>query len=79
VIISGFATNWCCNLTAYEAVCRDFRVILLSDGTAAMDLPDMGWGPVAHEKLHEVFLTNFAVGGGQVSTIDEILSELKSK
>ena len=34
VIISGIATNVCCDTTAREANARDFRVLFLSDGTA---------------------------------------------
>ena len=38
VIISGIATNICCETTAREAAQRDFRVIFLSDGTATKEM-----------------------------------------
>jgi nicotinamidase-related amidase len=38
VIISGIATNICCETTAREAAQRDFRVIFLRDGTATKEM-----------------------------------------
>jgi len=37
LIITGSATNVCCETTAREAAVRDFRVFFLSDGTATRD------------------------------------------
>ena len=45
VVISGIATNICCETTAREAAQRDFRVIFLSDGTATKE---MGGVSAAH-------------------------------
>ena len=45
IIITGIATNVCCETTAREATVRDFRVLFLSDGTATFDVP----GPSAAE------------------------------
>ncbi len=38
VIISGIATNICCETTACEASQHDFRVVFLSDGTATREM-----------------------------------------
>ncbi len=76
VIIAGVATNYACYLTAREAQCRDFRVVFLSDATAAMDLPDLGWGFFAHEQVQDLFLTNLALGVADVSTVDEVIAKL---
>ena len=38
VIISGIATNICCETTAREAAQRDFDVVFLSDGTATKEM-----------------------------------------
>lgn len=38
IIISGIATNICCETTAREAAQRDFRVIFLSDGTGTKEM-----------------------------------------
>jgi nicotinamidase-related amidase len=38
VIISGIATNICCETTAREAAQRDFHVYFLSDGTATKEM-----------------------------------------
>lgn len=49
VLISGIATNGCCEATACEAFSRDYKVVFLSDGNATEGLPDMGWGPLSPE------------------------------
>src|SRR5215469_163097 len=38
VIITGIATNICCETTAREAAQHDFRVFFVSDGTATMEM-----------------------------------------
>jgi len=38
VIISGIATNVCCETTAREAAVRDFHVFFLSDGTTSFGM-----------------------------------------
>src|SRR4051812_28340369 len=38
VVISGIATNVCCETTAREANARDFKVFFLSDGTATFGM-----------------------------------------
>jgi nicotinamidase-related amidase len=65
VIISGISTPVCCDTTAREANARNFRVLFLSDGTAAT-------GPNArrlHESTIEVLDGLFA----QITTIEEAL------
>ena len=41
IIVTGIATNVCCETTAREATVRDFRVFFLSDGTATFDIGDI--------------------------------------
>jgi nicotinamidase-related amidase len=41
IIVSGIATNVCCETTAREAMVRDFRVFFLSDGTATREIGDI--------------------------------------
>lgn len=38
VMITGIATNICCETTAREAAQRDFHVFFLSDGTATKEM-----------------------------------------
>jgi ureidoacrylate peracid hydrolase len=41
LIITGIATNVCCETTAREAAVRDFRVLFLRDGTATFSIGDL--------------------------------------
>jgi ureidoacrylate peracid hydrolase len=41
IIVTGIATNVCCETTAREATVRDFPVFFLSDGTATFDIGDV--------------------------------------
>ncbi|MBM7570221.1 cysteine hydrolase family protein [Aquibacillus albus] len=77
IIISGTLTNICCETTARQAVEREYKVIFLSDGTAAGDKPDMGWGPVSAELNQQVTLINLASTFCQVSPTNQIVSEIK--
>ena len=47
IIVSGIATNVCCDTTAREANARDIRVLFLSDATATGAGPDAQAGTLA--------------------------------
>ncbi|MBM7570224.1 cysteine hydrolase family protein [Aquibacillus albus] len=79
IIICGTVTNVCCETTARQAHEKEYKVIFLSDGTAAGDKPDMGWGPVSAEENHRVALTTLATLFCQVSPTDQIIDEMKEK
>lgn len=72
VIISGIATNVCCETTAREAMVRDFRVLFLSDGTAASA---MGNATVA--ELHRATLATLGTVFAQVLTVDEVIQKIR--
>jgi nicotinamidase-related amidase len=76
LIISGTVTNVCCESTTRDAFSRDYKVIFLSDGNAAGDLPDMGFGPVSAEEIQKVVLTVLAMCFAQVSSIDQVIAEI---
>ena len=76
LIISGTVTDVCCESTTRDAFSRDYRVIFLSDGNAAGDWPDLGFGPVSAEEVQRVSLTVLAMCFAQVSSIDEVIGEL---
>jgi nicotinamidase-related amidase len=65
VIITGTATNVCCDTTARSAFCRDYQVAFLSDATATFD-----------DEMHEATLKTMDLLFGRVMTTDETLSEL---
>jgi len=65
VIIAGTTTNVCCESTARDAMLLDFRVVMLSDGTAA-----------ATPEEHAASLNNIALFFGDVMTVDEAAERL---
>jgi ureidoacrylate peracid hydrolase len=67
----------CCESTTRDAFSRDYKVIFLSDGTAAGDLPDLGFGPVSAEEVQKVVLTVLAMCFAQVSSIDQVIAEIE--
>jgi nicotinamidase-related amidase len=65
VIITGTATNICCDTTARSAFSRDYQVAFLSDATASFD-----------DDMHEATLKTMELLFGRVMTTDEVLSEM---
>lgn len=77
LIIGGTVTSVCCDSTTRDAFSRDYKVIFLSDGTAARDLPDLGFGPVSADEIQKVFLSVLAMSFAQVSSIDQVIDEIE--
>ncbi len=73
VIVSGVSVGACVECTARDAVARDFRTIMLSDGTSATDVPDQGWGEIDFDTLQRVFLSNFTYHFGDVASIADLI------
>jgi len=72
IIISGIATNVCCDTTAREAMVRDFRVFFLSDGTAAAAM-----GGASAAELQKATLATLGFLFGQVLTVDEMIVKIQ--
>ncbi len=72
VIISGLATNVCCETTAREAMVRDFRVFFLSDGTATG-----GIGNASADELRQATLATLGYLFAQVLTIGEMEQRIR--
>ena len=72
IIISGIATNICCDTTAREAMVRDFHVFFLSDGTAAA-----GIGGAIADELQRATLTTLGFLFAQVLTVDEMIKKIE--
>ena len=72
VIITGIATNICCETTAREAIVRDFRIFFLSDGTATYDIGDQ-----SAEQLQTATCTTLGFAFAQICTVNEIIEKLK--
>ena len=66
LLICGTKTNVCCESTARDAMMMDFKVVMVSDGTAALS-----------EDEHRASLENIIQQFGDVMTVDEILERLK--
>ena len=62
VVITGVATNICCETTAHDAFFRGFDVLFCSDATGGTD-----------EEAHLATLRNIRLSYGQVVTTDQIL------
>ena len=73
VIISGIATNICCETTAREAAQHDFRVVFLSDGTATKEM-----NGVAADDLQHATLASLGMVFAQIATLDEVEGKLRA-
>lgn len=65
LVITGVATNICCESTARSAFMRDYRVSFVSDGTATFN-----------ERMHQATLEVIRLFFGRVMTSGEVSSEL---
>jgi ureidoacrylate peracid hydrolase len=66
VIITGTATNVCCESTARTAFMRDYQVAFPSDANATFDAA-----------MHEATLRNIDLLFGRVMTTEELLAEME--
>jgi nicotinamidase-related amidase len=72
VIITGIATNVCCETTAREAAVRDFRVFFLSDATATSDIGDL-----SYDEVQRATCATLGRRFAQVLTTDEMLAKME--
>jgi nicotinamidase-related amidase len=73
VIITGIATNVCCETTAREASVRDFRVFFLSDATATFDI-----GEVSAAEIQRATCATISLVFGQVLTTEEMIGKIEA-
>jgi ureidoacrylate peracid hydrolase len=71
IIISGVATNVCCETTAREAAVRDFHVFFLNDGTATADM-----GGASAAELQKATCATLGFLFAQVLTVDEMVKRI---
>jgi nicotinamidase-related amidase len=67
VIITGTATNACCESTARSAFMRDYKVVFPSDLNATFD-----------DAMHDATLKNVDLLFGRVLSSDDLLSEIET-
>ena len=72
VIVTGIATNVCCETTAREANARDFKVFFMSDGTCTFDME----GSTAAE-IQKVTCSSLAFGFAQVLTTADMIGKIE--
>jgi ureidoacrylate peracid hydrolase len=66
LIVTGTATNACCESTARSGFMRDYQVAFPSDANATFD-----------ESMHQATLRNIDLLFGRVMTTDELVAEMK--
>lgn len=73
VVVSGIATNICCETTAREASQRDYRVLFLSDGTATKEM-----NGVSAEDLQRATCASLGMVFAHIATVDEVIDKVQS-
>lgn len=73
VVVSGIATNICCETTAREASQHDFRVVFLSDGTATKEM-----NGVSAQDLQRATLASLGMVFAQIATISDVCDKLRA-
>jgi nicotinamidase-related amidase len=71
VIISGIATNVCCETTVREAMVRDFHVFFMSDGTTTFKM-----GNASAAELQKATLATLGFLFAQVITVEEMIQKI---
>jgi nicotinamidase-related amidase len=72
VIVSGFMTQMCCDTTTREAAHRGFKVTLLSDATAAMDVKGPDGVVIPHDLVHRTHLGSLNGFLAEVKRTDDV-------
>ncbi len=72
VIVSGFMTQMCCDTTTREAAHRGFKVTLLADATAAMDVKAPDGELIPHDQVHRTHLASLNGFLAEVKRTDEV-------
>jgi nicotinamidase-related amidase len=73
VIVSGFMTQMCCDTTTREAAHRGFKVTLLSDATAAMDVKAPDGTVIPHDQVHRTHLASLNGFLAEVKRSDDVV------
>ena len=73
MVLPGFMTQMCCDTTAREAAHRGFKVLLLADATAAMDLKAADGSIIPHDQVHRTHLASLNGFLAQVTTTDQVV------
>jgi nicotinamidase-related amidase len=68
IFICGIMTNVCCETTAREAFCKDYRVVFVQDATNA-----------ASRRMHDAAILNLGYAFAYIVSATEVLKRLSTK
>lgn len=72
VIVTGFMTQMCVDTTTREAAHRGFKVTVLADATAAMDVKAPDGQVIPHDQVHRTHLASLSGFLAEVQRTDEL-------
>jgi ureidoacrylate peracid hydrolase len=73
VIVTGIETNICCETTAREAMVREYRVLVMSDGTTTGGVPGL-----SVEEVQRASLASLALCFAQVATVADTTERIRT-
>lgn len=73
VAVTGVTTEDCVHATARDAMFRDFWTLVVADACATYDHPDLGWGAMSAEEVHQASLVVLAQSTADVVDSDELM------
>lgn len=73
IIVTGIASNVCCETTAREAAVRDFRVLFSSDGTTTFDM-----GEVSAAELQRATCATLGLLFAEVLTVEDMVRKIST-
>ena len=79
VLIAGTTMHRGITTCAREAVLRGMRPVLIRDAIFGKEIPDLDGGTISYEDVARVHFSAMAQYIARVVTIDEVVSELRSK
>ena len=79
VLIAGTTMHRGVTTCAREAVLRGMRPVLIRDAIFGKEIPDLDGGTIPYEEVARVHFSAMAQYIARVVTIDEVVSELRSK
>lgn len=72
LIVTGFMTQMCVDTTTREAAHRGFKVTVLADATAAMDVKAPDGQVIPHDQVHRTHLGSLSGFLAEIKRTDEI-------
>lgn len=72
LIVTGFMTQMCVDTTTREAAHRGFKVTVLADATAAMDVRAPDGQVIPHDQVHRTHLGSLSGFLAEIKRTDEI-------